>query len=93
MNFDWKKALRALGMTLFIGLFLGGALLVAILYILAGISLYPWDAVIIIASTVVSLAAYFLYWRCPFCEKSLPRSSGDLDFCPHCGQSLPKSDD
>lgn len=79
-------------LTLYFGLLLTIFLLAAMLDILAGISLYPWDVVLVIASTVVFLVAYFLYWRCPFCEKALPRSEGNLEFCPHCGQPLPKFD-
>jgi len=60
MNFDWKKALRALGMTLFIGLFLGGALLVAILFAsLMGLAPYLQHVLWVLGGTIL-LAAILL---------------------------------
>lgn len=61
---------------------------VVIIEMCTGISLYPWDVIIIIFAGLIWGILFFLFWRCPHCEKSLPRSDGDLEFCPFCGEAL-----
>lgn len=66
---------------LFIGIFLSGA----------G-KTYKSVKLLIVAAIlfIISLAIKFIYWRCPYCKKSLSMKVGlnDLNHCPKCGEKL-----
>ena len=42
--------------------------------------------VLTLVLTIAMAAIKIIFWRCPYCEKSLGRDSGK--FCQHCGKAL-----
>jgi len=102
MRFDWKKALRALGMALFLGIFLGGALLVAIVFAsLMGVAPYLQHVLWVLGGAVVLAAIVAASGYLPKRGKKYLRI-GLLCVCLGCGvyagmgmyrDSLPTVDD